>query len=265
MEEEKVWMASLKLDGMAVKWYYQMESEFGIVSWARFVDFVTMRFGPPIRSNALGELKDLCRTGTVEEYERHFLALLCRCEGLTPCHQVDLFTSGLGQPLAFDVEMQQPSDLQTVLSLACAFELCSKEAEHAVSVLLKPKSWPATTPSSSVAAPSKPEDKNRPRFRCLSAEEMAEKCASGLCYFCLEKFSREHKCTGRDGLFCLSMDESEDDGPDITEDDVCISLHALNGVTTGDTIKLIVQIKGLQLTALVDSSSTLLALLSVNF
>ena len=29
-----------------------------------------MRFGPPIHSNALGELKELCRTGSVEEYQR---------------------------------------------------------------------------------------------------------------------------------------------------------------------------------------------------
>jgi len=70
-----------------------------------------MRFGPPIRSNALGELKDLRRTGSVEDYQRQFLALLCRCDNLTWQHQVDLFTSGLGQPLCSDVEMQRPTSL----------------------------------------------------------------------------------------------------------------------------------------------------------
>jgi hypothetical protein len=65
-----------------------------------------MRFGPPIRSNALGELKELRHTSTVEEYERQFLALLCFCDNLTPQHQLDLFTAGLGQPLASDVKMQ---------------------------------------------------------------------------------------------------------------------------------------------------------------
>jgi len=44
----------------------------------------------------LGELKELRRTGTVEEYQRQFLALLCRCDNLTGQHQVDLFTAGLG-------------------------------------------------------------------------------------------------------------------------------------------------------------------------
>ena len=65
-----MWLASLNLEGTANQWYYQMERDFGIVSWPRFVEFVNMRFGPPIRSNALGELKELRRTGSVEEYQR---------------------------------------------------------------------------------------------------------------------------------------------------------------------------------------------------
>jgi glucose dehydrogenase len=33
LEEEKVWLASLHLDGAAVDWYYQMEQDFGLISW----------------------------------------------------------------------------------------------------------------------------------------------------------------------------------------------------------------------------------------
>ena len=95
MDEEKVWLASLHMKGIAALWYYQMEKEFGVVFWPRFSDFVNMRFGPPIRFNSLGELKELQRTGTVE-YQRQFLALLCRCDNLWPQHQIDLFTAGLG-------------------------------------------------------------------------------------------------------------------------------------------------------------------------
>ncbi|WVZ84588.1 hypothetical protein U9M48_031611 [Paspalum notatum var. saurae] len=73
MEEEKVWLASLHLDGVVASWYYQMERVFDIVSWPRFVEFTNMRF--------------------VEEYQRQFLAMLCRCDNLTPHHQVDLFTA----------------------------------------------------------------------------------------------------------------------------------------------------------------------------
>lgn len=44
-----------------------MESDFGLISWPRFVDFVNLRFGPPIRTNSLGKSKALQRTGAVEE------------------------------------------------------------------------------------------------------------------------------------------------------------------------------------------------------
>ena len=41
-------------------------------------------FEPPILSNFLGELKELKRTSSMEEYQRCFLALLCCCDDLTP-------------------------------------------------------------------------------------------------------------------------------------------------------------------------------------
>jgi hypothetical protein len=68
MAEEKVWIASLHLKGVAVDWYYALKRDHAIPSWARFAEFMNMRFGPPLRTNSLAELKDLRRTGSVEEY-----------------------------------------------------------------------------------------------------------------------------------------------------------------------------------------------------
>lgn len=81
-----------------------------------------MRFGPPLRSNPLGELAHLQRTGTVLEYQRQLLALLCRTKQLSSKQQVQLFTASLRNPLKTDVELQNPSNLQTVRSLARAYE-----------------------------------------------------------------------------------------------------------------------------------------------
>jgi hypothetical protein len=58
LEEDKVWMASLHLDGTMAQWYFQLR-DFGIISWPRFAEFMDLHFGPPIRSNALGEIKEL--------------------------------------------------------------------------------------------------------------------------------------------------------------------------------------------------------------
>jgi hypothetical protein len=76
MLTEQVWLASLHMDEAAAECYYALERDYGMLPWARFAEFVNLRFGPPIRSNLLGELKELHRTGTVEDYQRQFLQLL---------------------------------------------------------------------------------------------------------------------------------------------------------------------------------------------
>jgi hypothetical protein len=111
MLAEQAWLASLHMDGVAVEWYYALKHDYGMLPWARFAGFVNLRFGPPIRSNPLGELKELHRTGTVEDYQRQFLQLLCRCDSLSPTHQMNLFTAGLGEPMTSDVQMQRSADL----------------------------------------------------------------------------------------------------------------------------------------------------------
>jgi hypothetical protein len=81
--EEEVWMAMLHLEGAATEWYYALERDHGILSWPHFSNFVNMRFGPPLQTNGMAELKDLCRMGTVDEYTRQFSLLLCRCNDLS--------------------------------------------------------------------------------------------------------------------------------------------------------------------------------------
>lgn len=84
MAVEQVWLASLHMDGAATEWYYALEHDYGMLPWTRLTELANLWFGPSIRSNPLGELKELHRIGTVEEYQRQFLQLLCHCEGLSP-------------------------------------------------------------------------------------------------------------------------------------------------------------------------------------
>jgi hypothetical protein len=46
-------MASLHLDGAAAQWYFQLERNFGIISWTHFAEHVNLQFGTLLRSNAL--------------------------------------------------------------------------------------------------------------------------------------------------------------------------------------------------------------------
>jgi hypothetical protein len=157
---------------------------------------MNLRSGPPLRSNPLGQLKELRRTGSVDEYQRQFLALLCHCDGLSSVHAMNLFTDGLGEPMTSDVEMQQLADLQFAMSLARAFEQRANFVNQAPmsrfpSRSHQPTAGPtastaaSTAPSSSNRAPtasgsvSSPAHSVRSRFRQLTPEEMADKRKKG--------------------------------------------------------------------------------------
>jgi hypothetical protein len=59
---------------------------------------------------------------TVGAYQEQFLSLLCHADSLTSQQQINLFTSGLMEPIKTDVELQHPVSLQLAMSLARAFE-----------------------------------------------------------------------------------------------------------------------------------------------
>ena len=56
----------------------QIQQEEGTPSWRRFTELLNLRFGPPLRSNPLGELVVCKRTSSVVDYQGHFEALLPR-------------------------------------------------------------------------------------------------------------------------------------------------------------------------------------------
>lgn len=68
--KEKVWLASLHLDGIANEWYYALERDHEVLPSARFVDYINMCFKPPIHTKNLVEMKALYRTETVEENQQ---------------------------------------------------------------------------------------------------------------------------------------------------------------------------------------------------
>ena len=89
---------------------------------------------------------------------------------------------------------------------------------------------------------------------------MAERRQQGLCYNCDEQYTRGHKCPR---LFYLEVtDAEEDDTEESTEQQQheeqppLISLHAIAGMTTNDTMRVRVKIGEHEFTTLLDSGST---------
>ncbi|KAI4330765.1 hypothetical protein MLD38_029019 [Melastoma candidum] len=267
MEEEKVWMASYNLEEGAQMWYIQIQQDEGIPSWRRFKDLLHLRYGPPLRSNPLGELAACKRTSTVAEYQDRFQALLPRAGRLDEDQRVQLFTAGLLPPLSFDVEVHNPQSLAGAMSLARKLELREQYAtpppRPAVRALLPPPAPrlalpapPATNPTASAAVTLE----SRPVKRLTQAEQ-EERRRLGLCYNCDEKFGRGHNRVCKRLFLLEGMVEDEEEVPESTEEVIAegsphFSLHAIAGVPFGSTMQLGIELGGASLVALLDSGST---------
>jgi hypothetical protein len=64
----------------------------------------------------------LRRTSRVDEYSKRFIALFCRDTTLFEPQQIQLFITGLGDPLCTDVVLQQPASLDNVVIFALTYE-----------------------------------------------------------------------------------------------------------------------------------------------
>lgn len=95
IDGECVWMASLHLDGVAAEGFYALDRDNTNITWGCFVDFLNLGFGPPLRSNPLAELKESWPTVMVDEYQWQFQLMLCRCDDLSSCQQINFFGEGL--------------------------------------------------------------------------------------------------------------------------------------------------------------------------
>jgi hypothetical protein len=83
-------------------------------------------------------------------------------------------------------------------------------------------------------------------------DEQVDKRKMGECYFCPPKFTQDHVCPMK-RVFIMELDEQDD--PESVAEDRGISLHALTGLSSTNTMQLIVSIGGTQLCTLVDSRS----------
>lgn len=264
-----MWLASFHMTGNAQQWYYVMERDVGRPSWDAFRLLCHQRFGPALSTNHLADLARLPFTSTVDAYMDAFQARLAHAGRLEQLQQAQLFTGGLPEHIRVDVELHDPQDLHRAMRLARAYE-----RRNARSVLALPApptraprratsgagalTPPGGTASSSASSPSPP---GRP-FKYLTPSEMAERRKQGLCYNCDEPYVQGHKCAR---LFYLeAADYIVEEPPESDEDEATadhseqptISLAAIAGVRTEDTMQVYVQLGDVQCLALLDSGST---------
>jgi hypothetical protein len=258
VEEEKVWMAPYNLEDKAQLWYMQVQQDEGIPTWRRFKDLLNLRYGPPLRSAPLFELAKCRSTGTVEEYQDRFQALLPRAGPLGEAQRVQLFTRAASSDQQSSPPPQPPNPsgghefgtgsgchgtgAPDVRPRSCAGPRGGPRALPAPG----PQQLALPAPPARPTLPAPPIGAAPTRFdgqpiKRLSTEEQAERRRLGLCYNCNEKYFRGHNRVCRRIFFV--------DGVTITDEEAAaaesnheagapvFSLQAVAGVPICDTMQ----------------------------
>ncbi|XP_037493403.1 uncharacterized protein LOC119370090 [Jatropha curcas] len=225
-------------------WYMQLLDDIPNPSWAEFFSpnvnlrfWGNLRFGPPIRSNKLGELAKLKQTRSIADYQNQFETLVSRAGTLTQHQKVQLYLSDLQDSIAVEVELHHPTDLVNAMSISQLYE-CK----------LFPRSS-AARDTSRAAIP--PDNRANRTVRRLSHDEMEERQKKGLCFNCDEQFVRGHQCKK---LFWIDLEETED-VEDFTADPK-ISLNAITRIRNPQSMRLIGSWMLGQVLILIDFGST---------
>jgi hypothetical protein len=269
MEEEKLWMASYNLEAGAQLWFMQIQLDEGTPLWRCITELLNSRFGPPLRSNPLGELMACRRTCSVIKYQDRFEALLPRAGALTEAQKVQLFTAGLQPPLSLDVEIHNPQSLTVTMSFAHKLELRDQCTGASTPQPHHPHQrglLPAPPPCLALPVPNPPAASQPTlmtvegrQVKSLSQAEMEERHRMGLYFNCNEKFGRGHNRVYRQ-IFLLDLALEDDEGDSGADepftDEPQISVHAITGICTSETMQVCIQLGGVSLLALLDSGST---------
>jgi hypothetical protein len=222
-------------------WQWRKTSRQGYIAWTQFVAELYERFDTD--TNHLGRLTKLKQSGTVEDFIAAFERLAFRTEGMTDAFFCECFISGLKEEVRAHVLMARPTTWVEATKKA-------KEAQQIVSSQnRKPSFFPLPKPVNPTTpfAPLK--------IQKLTQAEMDERKIKGLCYNCDDKYFPGHD--DDTSPTPESPETSEINPPsDPPAEEPIISLNALTGFSTPQTLKLIGYIKNRKFIILVDSGST---------
>jgi hypothetical protein len=204
----------------------------------------------------------------VQEYSNRYNVVLCHARDLNPRQKAELFVGGLPEHIQVDVEMHHPPDLHTSMYLARAFErlvtattapdhadcLCWRCGYHATVVVL-PSQWgtavfPPIDTGRTIGATAP-----GPLFKLRRALRAGHVCKR---LFYLETVDYvddpEHPTVDNDGT--APPEDSTTAAEEPTTNALVVSMYALAGIRTENTMLLLVQLKGERLLALLDTGST---------
>ncbi|KAG6531914.1 hypothetical protein ZIOFF_005750 [Zingiber officinale] len=248
-DNAKVELASINLEGDAIQWYDWLEACHGPPKWEEFKEELINRFGPSGYENVDGELAKIRQTSTVLEYQGRFERLSNQTRDWSEKQLLGTFIEGLRLDIRREVKMNQPRTMKPALSFARLQEEKINEEGRKNNKVIRENPSHYSTP------------------RRLTKEEIKESMAKGLCWHCDEKWHRGHQCKQKRILMIEPIENSEEEDDfyegetqdninEVQDDSMAISVHALEGLQTPQTMKVKGFIKKQPVMILIDSGST---------
>ncbi|XP_017434719.2 uncharacterized protein LOC108341562 [Vigna angularis] len=270
-EDFRVKLAVIHFEGKALQWHTSFIKTLPVghlPTWTDFTRILIDRFGE-IDDDPMSDLMKLRQTGSVVEHHDHFDVITSRLD-LSDNHLLSCFLGGLEKDIQLTVKMFQPQDLRKTFHLAKLYESASASNMPPKFSLKSPSAY---TNTMAILPPPKPLNKppdsqtnQRHANKKPTPAFMIERRSKGLCYFCDEPYSPAHAVTHKkleihvlevsnneEELVDQLDDTHEDDNPSL---DPHISVNALTGIATFNTMRVTGYFKKKPLHILIDSGNT---------
>jgi hypothetical protein len=231
---------------------------------------VEEKFGADDHRRYMKQLLALKQRGTVEEYQLQFEELSYQIAIQNPHYDeqfyVSQFIKGLKSEIRASVESQVPDTVERAILLALVQQEVLAEAKPWAQRQYQPPHADHAPPRADVA---------KPALKIGHGDLWKERQlrdyhrANNLCFKCGDKFDPTHQCSKKQGAELHAMVTEESPAmlskevlnmlelQDIAEaEQLSLSIHALAGTDSGDTIRLRTSVGNQSLLILVDSGST---------
>ncbi|KAL4376913.1 hypothetical protein GQ457_02G033300 [Hibiscus cannabinus] len=295
-EDAKIRVVMLHLEGKALQWHQLVaknHGDLGQLTWGQYLKLLRDRFAPEGFDDPFADLVALRQLDSVEQYYEEFVVLLNQVN-LPDDYVLSIFKNHLRLEISQFLKLLQPKTLTEAYNMAKHLENIFFPAQKRSfapsskfslpSTLSIPPRVPNNTARSTFSTPSRNVTTNLPSPPSgrstamggtkgggtqLTAAEVDDRRKKGLCFWCAAKYTPGHKCA-KSQLFHIAIEGEEEgdhevflDCEEVVEtmgsprsEAAILSLQAMWGTTNWETMRLKINMGGIELLALVDSGST---------
>ncbi|XP_019092477.1 PREDICTED: uncharacterized protein LOC109129205 [Camelina sativa] len=244
----KVKTDAIHFDGHAAAWHHSfIQSGVGLevlYDWKGYVLLLKEQF-KDVCDDPMAELKQLHKTDGIVDYHQKFTLIKIRLN-LSEEYLVSVYLAGLRLDTQMHVRMFQPLTVRHCFLLGRLYE--KAHPKRPPNTAWSPKQSMVSKGSGEVEV--KADHDGRTSFKApgnpakkLSQQEMSERRAKGLCYFCDEKYTPEHYLVHKKTqVFRMDVEEEfEDTLEELGEEDETnmprISVNAVSGISDYKTMR----------------------------